>query len=47
MSNAYVIGAGMTRFGRHPERGIESLAVEAIIAALGDAQLEWREVQQM
>src|SRR5687767_7287126 len=47
MSNAYVIGAGMTKFGRHPERSIEGLAVEAIIAALRDAQLEWRQVQQM
>ena len=47
MSNAYVIGAGMTKFGRHPERSIEGLAVEAIIAALRDARLEWRQVQQM
>jgi acetyl-CoA acetyltransferase len=47
MSNAYVIGAGMTKFGRYPDRSVEALAVEAIMEALSDAGLEWRAVQQM
>lgn len=38
--NVYVIGAAMTRFGKHPERGLKSLAAEAISAALKDAGLE-------
>ena len=38
--NVYVIGAAMTRFGKYPERGLKSLAAEAISAALKDAGLE-------
>jgi acetyl-CoA acetyltransferase len=47
MNNAYIIGTGMTRFGRHTTRSVESLAAEAILAALKDAKLEWRDVQQL
>lgn len=43
--NVYVIGAAMTRFGKHPERGLKSLAAEAISAALKDAGLEPGSVQ--
>ncbi len=39
-SNVYVIGAAMTRFGKYPERGLKSLAAEAIGAALKDAGVE-------
>lgn len=38
--NVYVIGAAMTRFGKYPERGLKSLAAEAISAALQDAGIE-------
>lgn len=38
--NAYIAGAGMTSFGKHPDRGLKSLAAEAISAALADAGLE-------
>jgi acetyl-CoA acyltransferase len=34
-----IIGAGMTRFGRHPERSLDELAHEAADAALVDAGL--------
>ena len=37
--NAYVAGVGMTRFGRHLDRTLKSLAGEAIRAALQDAGL--------
>ena len=47
MRDAFVIGTGMTKFGRHPDRSVEGLAVEAMFAALADAEVEWREVQQM
>jgi acetyl-CoA acetyltransferase len=33
----HVAGTGMTYFGRYPERGLESLAGEAVAAALKDA----------
>ena len=34
--NIYIVGVGMTQFGRHPERSIDSLANEALEAALSD-----------
>jgi acetyl-CoA acetyltransferase len=43
--NVYVVGAAMTRFGKYPERGLKSLAAEAIGAALKDAGLEPGAVQ--
>jgi acetyl-CoA acetyltransferase len=43
--NAYVAGVGMTRFGRHLDRTLKSLAGEAILAALQDAGLEASELQ--
>jgi acetyl-CoA acyltransferase len=46
MSHAYIIGIGLTKFGRHPDRTVESLAAEAVGAALRDAQVEWKDVQQ-
>lgn len=47
MSEAHVVGIGLTAFGRFPERSVESLAVEAIVAALRDAEVEWRDVRQL
>jgi acetyl-CoA acetyltransferase len=38
--NAYVIGVGMTRFGKHLGRSLNSLAQEAIRQALDDAGIE-------
>ena len=37
MSNIYIAGVGMTKFGRHIERTLESLTGEAIEKALADA----------
>ena len=37
--NAFVAGVGMTRFGKHLDRGLKSLAGEAIGTALEDANL--------
>jgi acetyl-CoA acetyltransferase len=36
-SNIYIVGVGMTQFARHPNRTLESLAREALDAALNDA----------
>lgn len=42
---AYVAGVGMTAFGRFADRGLKSLAGEAIRAALADAGIEASDVQ--
>lgn len=41
---AWILGAGMLRFGKLPERGIKALAAEVLAAALADARLERRDV---
>ncbi|MEH6577681.1 MAG: thiolase family protein [Amphritea sp.] len=38
--NAYIAGIGMTKFGKHMDRGLKSLAGEAITAALKDAGID-------
>jgi acetyl-CoA acetyltransferase len=43
--NAYVAGVGMTRFGKVLERGLKSLAAEAIEEALKDAGIQACELQ--
>jgi acetyl-CoA acetyltransferase len=43
--NAIIAGVGMTRFGKHLDRSLSSLAEEAITAALDDAGLERRDIQ--
>ncbi len=43
--NAYVAGVGMTRFGKHMETPLKSLAGVAIKDALADAGLDNREIQ--
>ncbi len=40
MNGVYVVGVGMTAFGRHLERSIKDLAREAVDAALTDAGCE-------
>jgi len=43
--DAYVVGVGMTRFGKHLDRGLKSLAGEAVSVALQDAGLEASHIQ--
>lgn len=45
MSEAWVLGVGMMRFGRSAERGVKALAREALERALADCDLERRELQ--
>ncbi|WP_309969419.1 thiolase family protein [Variovorax guangxiensis] len=45
MSNVHVIGAGMTRLGKHLARSVKDLSREAIDAALLDATLDKSAVQ--
>jgi len=44
-TNAYVAGVGMTRFGKFLDRGLKSLAAEAITEALKDAGLQASDLQ--
>lgn len=43
--NAMVVGAGMTRFTKSPERTVESLGREAVLGALGEAGVQRDEVE--
>ncbi len=43
--NAYIAGVGMTRFGKHLDRGLKSLGAEAIQMALDDAGIEKSDIQ--
>ena len=43
--NAIIAGVGMTRFGKHLDRSLSSLAHEAISEALKDANVAAREIE--
>jgi acetyl-CoA acetyltransferase len=43
--DVYVVGVGMTRFGKHPDRDAVDLAVEAVNEAVRDAGLDRRRIQ--
>lgn len=45
MTEVYVIGVGMTRFGKHPGRDSTDLGVEAVRAAIRDAGVDPRRIQ--
>jgi acetyl-CoA acyltransferase len=47
MSDVYVIGTDMIRFGRYPDRSVEDLGAEAGMAALRDASLGIRDIQAL
>ncbi len=40
-----IVGAGLSKFGRQPDKSGRDLALDAIAAALGDAGLAWSDVQ--
>lgn len=43
--DVYVVGAGMTKFGKHPDRDVVDLAVEAVNEAIRDAGVDRRRIQ--
>ena len=45
MREVYIIGAGMTQFGKHPARSLRSLGFEACLNALRDAGVKPKEIQ--
>jgi acetyl-CoA acetyltransferase len=47
MSDVYVIGTNMIRFGRYPQRTVEDLGAEAALLALEDAGLGIRDMQAL
>ncbi len=46
MATAMIVGVGMTRFGRHPDKHFTQLGAEAIEEALADANMDFRDIQQ-
>src|SRR5256712_4703851 len=47
MSDVYVIGTDMIRFGRFPEKKVEDIGAEAALMALDDAGLGVRDMQAL
>jgi acetyl-CoA acetyltransferase len=47
MSNVYIVGIDMIKFGRYPERTVPGLAAEAALLALDDAGLGIRDMQAL
>jgi acetyl-CoA acetyltransferase len=45
MSDVYIIGAGMTEFGKHLERSLRDLGREACLEAIKDAGIEPNQIQ--
>lgn len=45
MSDVYIVGTDMIRFGRFPQRTVEDLGAEAALLALADAGLSIRDMQ--
>ena len=45
MLSVKIIGAGLTKFGRHPDRNLKSLAAEAVQLALKDADLDQKQLE--
>ena len=45
MSDVYIIGIGMNRFNKYPDKSVRSLAEEAIELTLADAGLEKKDIQ--
>lgn len=46
-NEARIVGIGITKFARHPDRSAEDLAKEAIEKALKDAGMEFKDIQAM
>ena len=47
MSDVYVIGAGMTKFGRYPDKTVPQLGAEAVLDALDDAELRIQDMEAL
>ena len=47
MSDVYIVGSDMTRFGRYPEKNVPMLGAEAALLALDDAGLSMADIQAL
>ncbi|MFQ5665177.1 MAG: thiolase family protein [Candidatus Binatia bacterium] len=47
MRDVYVLGAGMIKFGRYPDRDVSELAAEAALLAFKDANLTIHDIQML
>jgi acetyl-CoA acyltransferase len=47
MSDVYVVGIGMIRFGRYPERAVVDLAAEAALLAFDDCGIGIKDIQAL
>jgi acetyl-CoA acetyltransferase len=45
MTKVHVIGVGMTRFGKHPERDAADLGAEALLEAIADSGIDPRAIE--
>jgi benzoylsuccinyl-CoA thiolase BbsB subunit len=45
MREVVVLGVGMTHFGRFPEKPVPKIGAEAVLAAIEDAGVEWKEIE--
>ncbi|MDR0358191.1 MAG: thiolase family protein, partial [bacterium] len=45
MRPVYVAGAGMTYFGKQPDRNLKSLTKEAVEAAVDEAEVDLAQIQ--
>jgi acetyl-CoA acetyltransferase len=45
--DVYIIGVGMVKYGRYPDKTVVDLATEAVITALKDANLTMKDVQMV
>ena len=45
--DVYIVGVGMIKYGRYPDRTVMDLATEAIIAALKDANATMKDIQMV
>ncbi len=45
MTDVHVVGIGMTRFGKHPDRDAADLGAEALRAAINDAGIDGRAIE--
>jgi len=43
--SAFIVGIGMTKFGKHPSLDTEDLGVEAVLGALADADMRMSDVE--
>jgi acetyl-CoA acetyltransferase len=47
MRDVIVAGVGMAKFGRHPDKEYQELGFKAVIHALNDADMQWKDIESI